>query len=388
MSKSGKKNFYTKNKQTRATKAILKSKNHLKQNFKTASKNDIYKAKPQKRTSRENANRRNVDNFVKYRLRQDVMPTHQNRRAPGEVTFVALDTCVLIGMARAIEMRQESAIYANTFLKKKKKEKKDQKYYDTLNNMLDKNVLTAKGERKSGSGIVFCITPSVIEEITNEDGKLYPDMEFLFKSHGFIVCEIDESLKERYEKLKSKVTKEYLKYGLFTEIEKETIQTTVDKLENYDDIVKVYEEDDDEITVVKETVSQDARIVFDSSCLNLTLLSRDKHIASNFSNENRKRLLKINRNCFEKPSGIEAEPMRVEQFWKDYSQGKPFAKPKRSALLTSECHKMFEAFLKINKTPDKKPKKCTDSFKNRYTECPNEYYTYDKFEHEDYSKEF
>lgn len=162
-------------------------------------------------------------------------PSKNNNR---NLIYIALDSCIIIDMVKIIRGR----IPTN----------KSHEYYMSLKNLLDRSVLTKNHKKNKKGDIVFCITPTVLKEISNEKGEIFSCLK-KFINDRIIVFKVDESHMKSFNTTISKLTNKYYENDLFVN--------------------------------EKNELTTDAFVVAEASFFNLTLFSRDKHICIDFKDE-------------------------------------------------------------------------------------------------------
>lgn len=270
--------------------------------------------------------------FSLYKTNKDTKERdYVSKREKGHITFLALDTNVLIDMAQTLSYKYVP--------------QKDKEYFDYLKYIMQQNVLTPFNERKRNGKYVFCITPAVQEEIVdNTTGKVYPNLIDLFSTQGFVFFEPDNSKSKQYKQFKKTLTKLYKEQSLYIKVDR----TLANKSQKTYYDADGFEIIDSNKYCNKVTSSQDSPIVFDASYFNLTLLSRDKHIVSPLVIDADKKLKSLNAKVMGNFRGEQAVPMRVEKFLYLDSKGFDFPKPRNLDILKQHNQKLFSEVLKYN----------------------------------------
>lgn len=197
-----------------------------------------------------------------------------------KLIYLALDSCIIIDMVKLI--RGTAPI------------KQAPEYYTVLKNILDRDIIAKNGKKNKQGDLVFCITPTVLKEISNEKGEIF-DCLRKFLNERIVILKIDDSLKKSYIKTISNLTNKYY--------------------ENY-----LFVNDKNELTT-------DAFVLAEASFFNLTLLSRDKHICIDFREIDPKgkieKIKSINRKVIQREkNGPQAEPSRLKYLLKMISKWK------------------------------------------------------------------
>lgn len=236
-----------------------------------------------------------------------------------KLIYLALDSCIIIDMVKLL--RGTAPI------------KRSPEYFTVLKNILNRNVFSKNGRRNKQGDLVFCITPTVLKEISNEKGEIFDCLK-KFLNERVMILKIDDSYKKHYSKTISQLTNKYY--------------------ENY-----LFVNDKNELTT-------DAFIVAEASFFNLTLLSRDKHICINIRDIDPTRKIEkikfINRRVIQRQkNGPQAEPSKLKYLlkmipkWKENEEMMP--EMEHTEYLQPEVQKLkynLDNHQPINKTYENK----------------------------------
>lgn len=241
---------------------------------------------------------KNTNKHKKERFRLKYIPTDKTYQNKRHTTFIALDACIAIDMVKVINGTAPI--------------KNSPKYYYALKKLLDRSVFGKNHRYNKKGDVVFCLLPHVKKELSNSDGEIFESMK-KFVENQMIDLTVDVSYQINFSKKVDRLSSQYCDLGYF--IGKD-FSPTVDSL-----------------------------IVAEASFFNLTLLSRDKHICTDFHDKNPERKIfdirRINRkslcNCFDGP---QAEPRRVESLLKMLDYGNP-PKIMNEDYLLSETQKVI-----------------------------------------------
>ena len=163
-----------------------------------------------------------------------------------------------------------------------------------MKQLLERSVLSKNHTRNKKGDIVFCVTPTVLKELSNENGEIYNCMKN-FINNRTVVLQIDESYQKFFRKKIGKMAEEYYNAGFFRG-------------------------KNDELT-------NDAFVTAESLYFNLTLISRDSDISINRHDRNPQRKIEkiksINRRMLSSDfNGNQAEPRRVNNFFNEVEKCK------------------------------------------------------------------
>lgn len=203
---------------------------------------------------------------------------NEDKRRKGELTYVAVDSCILIDMMHMI------AGHSRKF--------KDTQYFDKLQRLLDNCVFDEFGKKRKNGRIVLCLLPSVKRELSDEFGQLHSSIKNFIENRTLEI-KIDENYLHSFNKKVEKLVKEYAKKGYF--LDKEGQPT------------------------------MDAYHFAQSSILNLTLISRDRHIIKNFRDKNPEKKVEqlkfVNRRQLNGDfDGLQAESRSIHNFFALYDR--------------------------------------------------------------------
>ena len=197
---------------------------------------------------------------------------YSKKESKHQLIYVSLDTNIIIDMVHVLSGTAHN--------------KKSPQYYASLKQLLERSVLSKNQKKKKKGDIVFCVTPTVLKELSNENGEIYNCMKN-FINNRTVVLQIDESYQKFFRKKIGKMAEEYYNAGFFRG-------------------------KNDELT-------NDAFVTAESLYFNLTLISRDSDISINRHDRNPQRKIEkiksINRRMLSSDfNGNQAEPRRVNNF--------------------------------------------------------------------------
>lgn len=155
---------------------------------------------------------------------------------PAPYTYIALDSCILIDFLKLIDPDS--------------KVNKKSPYYVALRELLGKSVYRKDGSINVDGKYIFCVLPTVMEEISNPNHQLHNVMKD-FVNNRAVVLELDKFKEKQFEKLVGKLVAAYVERGLFCDNE--------------------------------GNPTYDAFIVAQASIFNMMLISNDHHIVQNQS---------------------------------------------------------------------------------------------------------
>ena len=236
---------------------------------------------------------------------------NEDKRKKGEITYVAVDSCILIDMMHMVG--GPSIKY------------KDAAYFSKLRRLLDNCVFDENGNRRKNGRIVLCLLPSVKRELSDESGQLHASIKNFIENRT-LELKISEEYSHTFNKKVEKLVKEYAKKGYFLDKEK--------------------------------TPTMDAYHVAQSSILNITLISRDKHITKDFRDRKPEKKIEqvkfVNRGQLNGDfDGLQSESRTVHNFFKLYDKSERFPTLENFVILE---RKTQETLLnKFNYHPPKKP---------------------------------
>lgn len=211
---------------------------------------------------------------------------YSKKESKHQLIYVSLDTNIIIDMVHVLSGTAHN--------------KKSPQYYASLKQLLERSVLSKNHTRNKKGDIVFCVTPTVLKELSNENGEIYNCMKN-FINNRTVVLQIDESYQKFFRKKIGKMAEEYYNAGFFRG-------------------------KNDELT-------NDAFVTAESLYFNLTLISRDSDISINRHDRNPQRKIErikaINRRCLATDfNGNQAEPRRISNFFVEFEKCK-----KRNAMM-------------------------------------------------------
>lgn len=217
--------------------------------------------------------------------------TETERRKKGEITYIAVDSCVIIDMMRLIKREPNT--------------KKDPEYYLGLKRLLYSNIFHSDGTKNHKGRFAMCVLPSVYKELSNDHGILHHFVKDLI-TNRMIIIEINQSYKADFNKKVDSLAKSYAKKGLFID-EQQKIMT-------------------------------DAYIVAEAAIFNLTLISRDKDIIQDFSQANPRskidQIKSINKKqLFNEFNPYLAEPRHIDKFFSLIAKGETMPQIENSQIL-------------------------------------------------------
>ncbi len=198
---------------------------------------------------------------------------YSKKEAKHQLIYVALDTNIIIDMVHILDGTSHN--------------KKSPQYYASLKQLLERSILSKNHARNKKGDVVFCVTPTVLKELSNENGEIYSCVRN-FINNRTVVLQIDESYQRYFRKKIDKMSEEYYNAGFFREKNGE--------------------------------LTNDALITAESLYFNLTLLSRDSHISIDRHDKNPQRKIEkiksINRRMLSSDfNGNQAEPRRLNNFF-------------------------------------------------------------------------
>ena len=175
----------------------------------------------------------------KRRIERYTVKTQNPNKAPFEpapYTYLALDSCILIDFLKLIDPNS--------------KVNKKSPYYIALRDLLSKSVFRKDGTINIDGKYIFCVLPTVMEEISNPNHQLHNVMKN-FVQNRTIALELDQFKEKQFEKLVAKLAFAYAERGIFCDSE--------------------------------GNPTYDAFIVAQASIFNMMVISNDHHIVRNQS---------------------------------------------------------------------------------------------------------
>lgn len=212
--------------------------------------------------------------------------SYEGKKAKHQITYVALDTNIIIDMVHVLSGTAHN--------------RKSPQYYAILKQLLERSVLTKNHTRNKRGDIVFCVTPTVLKELSSESGEIYNCVKN-FVNNRTIILQVEPACQKIFNRTVQKMANLYYEAGYFMNKNGE--------------------------------ITNDAYITAEASYFNLTLLSRDSHITVNRNDRNPQRKIErikaINRRCLATDfNGNQAEPRRISNFFVEFEKCK-----KRNAMM-------------------------------------------------------
>lgn len=246
----------------------------------------------------------NQSRYKCFNTRQSQKSSDPTKRYKGELTFIAVDSCIVIDMMHLFRGD------ANT--------KRAPEYFSNLKRLLSLSVYDENGNKNFKGRLVLCVLPSVYKELSDENGKLHENVKEIIQNR-MLVLSLDEASKKRFDKKANKLAMEYSKKGFLT---------------NPDG-----------------SPSMDAYIVAESSIFNIDLISRDNHITRNPSERNPDKKLEQIKNTNRRQlagdfNGNQAEPMKLTYFFKLFSKGNSLPTLQNTSVLDMDTQKILYEQLK------------------------------------------
>jgi len=237
----------------------------------------------QKRKSNYKSTLKSTEHYSRF-------PTEKRKK--GELTFVALDSCIIFDMVKMLTG----------------KTRKDSLYHKCLKTLLDLCAYRADGTRNPNGKYVFCITPSVQKEMPHKNGHIDAELKY-FLDKRVVSLEVDFEHSGKFMRKANQLIDEYARTKIFL---------------------------DDKGNVVADT-----RHIAEASLFNLTLISGDKLIIKNFHEKNPEekieKLKHINRKVLGGDfDGYQAIPRSPRSALGVIANGKRLSAPENLTITTPE----------------------------------------------------
>lgn len=214
---------------------------------------------------------------------------------PKNIIYVALDTCILIDMEK--------------YTRKSAPIRKSPAYFSAIRNLLSNSYFTKDGARNPAGRIVFCILPTVLEELSDKKHLIYKPLKEFVENRAIILTPRD-SLKSSFNRKLEKITTRYKEKGYFLDKRNQT-------------------------TFVK----RDGYAVAEAAIFNLIFVSRDKHITINYNDKNPQKKLEeittINRKALG-DSNNTSILMKVDYLLKKLNNGTIYSQIENTDFLDDE----------------------------------------------------
>lgn len=246
-----------------------------------------------------------------------VYPTskiNNEKRQKGEIIYIAVDSCILFDLANKC--------------KGKRNGNWTKEYMSCLNRLLFNNVFDNDGNRNLSGRIAICITPTVMEELVDQNGGLVYNCVSEIVRNKTIPISVNKNYKIAFDKQRDRLITAYNNAGYFLD-------------EN-------------------GAPSKDAFIMAEASIFNLTLISQDKHFTKENTEEETKRkiekILSINRSILDGDfNGYQAQPRKLENFFGVLSKGQKISSIENTSILSES------SFNRLNSITNSKPQKSVSS---------------------------